>query len=157
MDTSLHLTQDTRRTITIDGEEVPIREWELRSLLTVREFLPLFEYTAPGNPQPRRIVCPLFQYDPFKKLIVGEEGMETTLDERMFSVIRTTRQAGFDVFASDKIREVEQYVHIHVLLAGYEGHIMSCIPFFDTMKWHCMVRSTIVPSNEILFERKSAL
>ena len=158
IDNTLHLVSDVTRTLIVDGEAVPVREWEVRGLITAREFMPIFERTGRAPvlavdeegreviriTKLRRVLLPMFQYDPTTATVVGEEGGPTTLDQRMAEVIRATRANGYDDVHPDNIREVEQYVHIHLLLAGHDAHIMGCLPGFDEMDFYFMVRSNLV-------------
>jgi hypothetical protein len=159
IDNTLHLVSDVTRTFDVDGEAVPVREWEVRGLITEREFLPIFERRGKGPvlcvdeegksvlsiEKSRRVILPSFRYDINTATVVGEEDAgPTTLDDRMVAVIRATRANGFGEVPADRIREVEQYVHIHLLLAGYDAHIMAGLPGFDEMDFYFMVRSNLV-------------
>lgn len=159
IDNTLHLISDNKITIDVDGEAVPVHRWEVRGLVTEREFMPIFVRKGTGPVicideegtsvisigKSRRVILPSFQYDPNTATILGEEHSgPTTLEDRMAAVIRATREHGFDDIPAERIREVEQYVHIHLLLAGYDAHIMGCLPGFDEMDFYFMVRANLV-------------
>jgi hypothetical protein len=144
MDTNLYLFSETSITLDVDGVPATVLKWEVRSLLTQHEFIPVFDWPSSRNMgKPSRVILPMFQYDERTQTFVGEEGSEpTTLDERMVEVVRHYRETGLGSYTPADIEERADYVHVRLLLAGYEGHIMGCIP--KSSKAVFMVKANII-------------
>ncbi len=142
MDNNLYLYKNDFRDLEVDGEFFPVREWEIRSLLTKDEILAIFIIpgTSEGGRPDRRVQCPLFEYDKKTDSIVGESE-KMSLDDRMRAVIRSARVTTPELYGPDF---KGQCIHVHFFLAGYEGHLMACIPGWDDMPFHFYVRPNLV-------------
>mgnify|MGYP001569787198 FL=1 len=161
VDNTLYLIKNLLGTVNVDGENVPVRHWTIQTSLNERGVFPVFERPANLHAvslaisengedvlafyQARRMILPMFRWDPMTQLVEGGDGIPTTMDERMVAVIEATRSNGFDDHGPENIREVEQYVHIHAIFADGESHMQGCLPFFDQMNFWFMVQANIVP------------
>ena len=148
LDNRLHKTREWTQCLTLpDGVQIEVRKFEIRTLLTERELLPVFERPASLGKKARRILLPFFGYDPVTGSVNGEEEVKVTLDERMIEVAKVVREVGFDDIPHDMISESPgAYVHFHFFFAGSEAHAMGFLPDFDEMEWYFMVRADIVPA-----------
>ena len=144
VDNRLTVTKSWKQTLTLhDGSTEVVQNYQIHTRLTDREVLPIFEYPVEGGSKPRRVLLPYFQYDWNTKMIVGEEGETTTLDDRMVLVIEAAKSHGFDQYLPDQIMGVCKSVHFHLFFSNVELHAMGCIPHFSEMKWWFMVRSDL--------------
>lgn len=142
----LYLTKKWVQTLNLpDGGSVPVRKYEIRTLLKEREVLPVFERPGVGGKKPRRVILPFFQYDPATQYIFGEEGEKTSLDDRMVAVVEAVRESGYDDIPAESILDYPgAYVHFHFYLCGSERHAMGFLPDFDEMEWYFMTRAEII-------------
>lgn len=149
LDNKLYKTRDWEQKLQIpDGTSVNVRKFEIRTLLTSGELLPIFERPASFGKKARRVILPFFEFDPVTGLVKGEEEVVMTLDERMVEVVKAVRGSGFDDIPHDMIEAAPgAYVHFHVYFAGSEKHAMGFLPDFDEMEWYFMVRSEIVDAS----------
>lgn len=156
LDNRLYQTNRWTQKFTIpDYLEVEVEKFEIRTLLTERELMPVFE--LPGadafainsegdsvskyegeHRRHRRLICPLFEYDRALSKVVGAEHSEP-LDNIMFAVIDAHRLAKEESYIPEG-----RYVHFQFSFAGCERHLMAFIPDFDKMEWYFMVRAEIV-------------
>lgn len=149
LDNKLYKTRDWEQNLQMpDGTSIHVRKFELRTLLTERELLPIFERPAAIGKKARRVILPFFEYDPVTGLVNGEEDPRTTIDERMIEVAKLILESGFDDIPHDRIVAARgSYVHFHFFFAGSEKHAMGFLPDFDEMEWYFMVRSEIVDAS----------
>lgn len=157
LDNKLYKTRAWTQRFSIPGyEDVEVEKIEIRTLLTERELMPVFElpgadafavssegegvyaYTG-AQRRPRRMVCPFFEYDHGLSKVVGAEHSEP-LDNIMLAVVDAHRDAKEEGFIPEG-----RYVHFHISFAGCERHLMAFIPGFDDLEWYFMVRAEIVP------------
>lgn len=138
------------------GETIQVLKFEIRTLLTEREFMPVFErsggamYALSSDgahvvqvSQPHRglcrVTCPMFSYDrEAGGKVVGAE-FPMTLDALMRAVVEAMKEEA----ETTQVEEGE-FVHFQFFFAGSEKHIMAYIPAFDKMEWYFMVRANLV-------------
>ena len=136
-------------------EDVEVEKFEIRTLLTERELMPVFELpgadvfavdsvrenlvayeSAPRHH--RQLICPLFEYDHALSKVVGAEHPEP-LDNIMLAIVNAQREASEEGYIPNG-----RFVHFRFYFAGCERHLMAFIPDFDKMEWYFMVRAEIV-------------
>ena len=156
LDNKLYQTHRWAQKFAIPGyDDVEVEKFEIRTLLAERELMPVFE--LPGadvfavdskgesvvafkgaHRHPRRMICPLFEYDRALSKVVEAEHPEP-LDNIMLAVVDAHREAAAEGYIPQG-----RYVHFQFSFAGCERHLMAFIPDFDKMEWYFMVRSEIV-------------
>lgn len=147
LDNNLYQTRSWTQNLALpDGTSVEVRKFEIRTLLTEREVLPIFQYDHLETGKSRRLIMPMFEYDAATKTVKGEEGVTLTLDERMIAIVDHVRSSGIDAYNGDQIGAVGTYVHFHMFFSGSERHMTGCLPHFEDMDLCFMVRANMVYS-----------